>query len=291
MQLAIVTSEEYAQLMPADRALADALKQHGIDAAPAVWSNTSVPWQSFQAALIRSPWDYYMRPQEFAEWLNRIEALRLPLWNPVKTVRWNMHKGYLAELGKAGAPLPGTVVVAADQVAPSLSSIFAERGWPVLVMKPAVSGGAFETYKVERDDAMAFQDRYRALHMRGDVIVQEYCPQIETSGELSLIYVNGIFTHAARKVPKDADFRVQEKFGGRNLKHTPTPMEQQAAEKVLAAAKELGYEHAYARVDLVHHKNALVLMELEVIEPWLFLDTVPEAVPQVAELLARRIAQ
>src|ERR1041384_5064450 len=167
MQLAIVTSEEYAQLMPADRALADALKQHGIDAAPAVWSNTSVPWQSFQAALIRSPWDYYMRPQEFAEGLARIEALRLPLWNPVKTVRWNMHKGYLAELAKAGAPLPATVVAAADAVAPSLSSIFSERGWPALVMKPAVSGGAFETYKVERDDAMAFQDRYRALHMRG----------------------------------------------------------------------------------------------------------------------------
>ncbi|MEZ0310781.1 MAG: RimK family alpha-L-glutamate ligase [Myxococcota bacterium] len=275
--------------MPADRALAEALKAHGIDAAPAVWSNTAVPWQGFQAALIRSPWDYYLRAAEFEAWLDRIEALRLSLWNPVRTVRWNMHKGYLSELAEAGAPLPGTVVVRGDALAPSLSAIFTERGWPALVMKPAVSGGAFETYKVERDDAAAFEERYRGIHMRGDVIVQEYCPRIETSGELSLIYVGGVFTHACRKVPKDADFRVQERFGGRNLRHTPTALEHHAAERVLEATKKLGYEHAYARVDLVHHANDLVLMELEVIEPWLFLDTVPEATEQVAELLARRL--
>ncbi len=291
MQLAIVTSEEHARLMPADGVLADALQAHGIVAAPAVWSDTSVPWQRFDAALIRSPWDYYLRPEEFADWLSRIEALRLPLWNPVKTVRWNMHKGYLAQLGEAGAPLPGTVMVAANAVAPSLASIFAERGWRAVVMKPAVSGGAFETYKVEDDDAAAFEDRYRNLHLRGDVIVQEYCPRIATSGELSLVYIDGVFTHAARKVPKDADFRVQEKFGGKNLAHTPTAMERQAAERVLAATQQLGYEQLYARVDLVHHEDALVLMELELIEPWLFLDTVPEATKRVAELLARRITQ
>ncbi len=289
MQLAIVTCEEHAQLMPADRALAAALERHGIHSVPAVWSNTAVPWHGFQAALIRSPWDYYERPREFAAWLDRIEAMRLPLWNPVGTVRWNMHKGYLRELGEVGAPLPGTVVVRADQLAPSLSALFAERGWPQLVMKPAISGGAFETYKVERDDASAFEERFRALHLRGDVIVQEYCPQIETSGEISLVYVGGELTHAVRKVPRDADFRVQERFGGRAVGHAPTDLERQAAERVLEATAKLGYAHVYARVDMVHHKNALALMELEVIEPSLFLEVAPEATERVATLLAERI--
>ncbi len=289
MRLAIVTSEEYAQLMPADQALAQAFKALGIDAEPAVWSNTAVPWQSFQAALIRSPWDYYRRPAEFAAWLDRVETMRLPLVNPVRTVRWNMHKGYLRELGELGAPLPGTLMVGGDAAAPSLSTLFTQHGWSALVMKPAVSGGAFETYKVERDDAAAFEERYRALHQHGDVIIQEYCHQIESSGELSFVYVDGLFTHACRKVPKDADFRVQERFGGRNLRHTPTPLELEAAERVLETTTTLGYEYAYARVDMVQHANRLVLMELEVIEPWLFLDTVPEALPRVAELLARRL--
>ena len=289
MRLAIVTCEEYAGLMPADRALADALSAHGIDALPAVWSDTAVPWHGFQAALIRSPWDYYTRAREFTAWLDRIEASGLPLWNPVATVRWNMHKSYLRELGDAGAPLPGTLLIPRDHTAPSLASIFASRGWPALVMKPAISGGAFETYKVEREDASAFEERYRALHWHGDVVVQEYCRRIETSGEVSLVYVAGELTHAVRKVPKDADFRVQERFGGRNVRHEPSQLERSAGERVLEATKRLGHRHSYARVDLVHHDNGLVLMELEVIEPSLFLEVVPEATQRVARLLARHL--
>jgi hypothetical protein len=283
MRLGIVTSEEHATLLSDERALARALASHGINAVPAVWTNTAEPWSGFDALLIRTPWDYYKRVAEFEEWLTLIERVGVPMFNAVRTVRWNMHKAYLRELEQAGVDLPGSLFFARGEAVPALSDVMRTQGWHEVIVKPSVSAGAWDTFRSTGAD----DTRFRELAAKADTIVQEYCPAIETSGELSLVYIAGELCHAVRKVPKPSDFRVQEKHGGTSVRYMPTVADKQTAQHILdVTTRALGYEYLYARVDMVEHKGKLRLMELELIEPSLFLEYAPEKVEWMAERLA-----
>ena len=256
--------------------LVAALAERGVDARLAVWD---VPrdW-SASPVVLRTPWDYVERHAQFLDWV-RATAAVTTLVNPVEVVAWNLHKRYLAELARMGLAVVASELVprgAGRAERDAARRAFGEQ----IVIKPAISAGAFGTIRVAADCRQA-GEHLAALVRDGDVLVQPYEPAIE-EGEVSLVYFGGELSHAVRKRPAAGDFRVQHEHGGSVERHRATTAEQAIAEAVLAAAGAT----AYARIDLISTAGGPLLMEAELVDPELFLALDPQAAPRLARVLA-----
>lgn len=281
-RLAILTCEEYADLAADDRLFAEALDRQGVMATPVVWT-ASDAWKACDAVLVRSTWDYHLQPQRFADFLAEVTASGLPLWNPLPLIQGNSHKGYLAKLSQAGAAVIPTVFLAKG-AGRALGEVVGEAGWDEVVVKPAVSAGAWGTWRAAGgpdDDA-----RFAAQLTETDLLVQPFLPQI-SEGEWSLLYFDGVFSHAVLKRPKAGDFRVQAIHGGETVRAEPPPSALAVAADLLA---DLPETPLYARVDGCVLDGAFQLMELELIEPCLFFLQAPEAADTFARACVRRLA-
>ena len=282
--IAFVTSRALPHLTDDDRLAVAALADLGLRAVPALWDDDGVDWTAYAAVVVRSPWDYFLRAGEFAAWLDRLERLGAPVWNPVPLLRWNMDKRYLRELEAAGVRCVPTRWVEGDD-APPLEDVLRERGWSRAVVKPVISGGAHETWMVERGGAHD-EGRFRRLAAAG-AMVQPFVEEIATEGEWSLVFLGGEYSHALLKRPAPGDFRVQTAHGGRERPARPTPELLDAARATLAAVR---HPWLYARVDLCLHAGAPALMELEMLEPSLFLEGDAAAPARFARAIAERAA-
>ena len=282
--IALVTAEEFPELEPDSRLLLPALAEKGIDATPAVWTDPAVDWASFDAIVVRSPWDYFMRAAEWAAWLETIDTIGLPMFNPNKVIRWNSHKSYLQQLAQGGVPVVDTVMTTGDGRV-DLSDVLAGAGWDDAIVKPAIDGGAMRLFRVR--DVEDPQARFDALVAEGDVLVQPFLPSVPEQGELSLVYFGGELSHTVRKKAKPGDIRVQPVWGGSYELEGPTSEALYVADKTFDAIKE---DLLYARVDLVRGlDDKLQLIELEVIEPLLFLELEPQGPARFADALKERL--
>ncbi len=252
-----------------DRLLVSALNEEGVTAVPTVWDSRDVSWDDFQAVLVRSCWDYHRRLPEFLAWIARLErgSPGRAVWNPPALLRWNSHKSYLRDLAARGVSIVPTRWLARGDSF-DLSELLRHEAWSDAVVKPAVSASAFGTWRTSNTDAAADQPRLDELLHTGDVLVQPLMPEVRDPGEWSLVFLGGRFSHAVLKRPAAGDYRVQWEFGGSADARTPPRELIVDAERVIAAVPG---EPLYARVDGVVRDRKLVLMELELIEPHLFL--------------------
>jgi glutathione synthase/RimK-type ligase-like ATP-grasp enzyme len=283
-RVALVTCEAYPQLHEDERVLLSALAAAGADAQAAVWSDAAVAWSGFDLAVVRSTWDYFERVTEFKAWLARIEQEGVRLCNPVALVRWNMDKHYLKELEAGGvAIVPTRFVDAGEQL--DVAQFLEERGWERAILKPALSGGAYRTHKFAADEAVELQGELEGIAASGGALLQPFVPEIVDEGEWSLLFFGGALSHAILKTPRGGDFRVQPQFGGTFKRVTPPPTMLAAA---TAIVRGLPAPATYVRVDGVRRGEQFLLMEVEAIEPFLFLPAAgPEAVDRyVAAVLA-----
>jgi glutathione synthase/RimK-type ligase-like ATP-grasp enzyme len=265
--------------------LESASRDLGVDATWVAWDDSAIDWSQFSAVVIRSTWDYHHRQDEYLAWVDHVSTRSL-LMNPAPVVHWNHHKGYLLDLIRAGVKVVPTTVFEQGSTV-SLRALSDETGWDELVVKPAVSAGAKATRRVRADDMHA-ERRVAGLVEDGDVLVQPYVANIEAQGETSLVVAAGRVTHAVRKRPAPGDFRVQEQFGGHEQPVEPTGSERALVESVMAIAGEIG-DLLYARIDCVTKDAEAMLMELELIEPSLYLRHGPTSTPErlVAAVLER----
>lgn len=254
-----------------DALLSAALLAHGIRASRVDWSDPRVEWARFAAAVFRTTWDYFDRIAEFRAWLGDVEP-RMPLIHNGEIVRWNMDKHYLLDLERAGVRIVPTQVVRRG-AGVSLSSVLTARGWGEGIAKPAISGSARHTWRARPGDA-ASDARFEALIFEEDMLVQPFVPGVMSLGEVSLMVIGGRYSHAVRKLPKAGDFRVQDDHGGTVHAHVATDAERAFAEAAVAAVDA---ELVYARVDVVAVDEGLALMELELIEPELWMRAAPES--------------
>ena len=285
-RIALATCAEFPDL-DEDSALAlPALAELGIDAVPAVWSDPGVDWAGFDAVVIRSVWDYFHHPAEFAKWIDRVDAVA-PMWNPARVLRWNSHKGYLADLARQGVPLVETRVLEGG-VAADLERLLSDHGWEDAIIKPAVAGGALGLQRVRGPaGARAAQPALDGLLAEGDVLVQPFLPSIVDEGETSLLYFDGELSHTVLKQAKPGDIRVQPEYGGAQ-QLVDAPREAEALARLVFDA--VGVDLPYARVDVVRgHDGTLRLIELEVIEPRLFFVLDPDATGRYARAIAARL--
>ena len=250
-----------------DRLVADALGAGGYVVASAVWDDPAVEWRLFDAVVIRSTWDYHLEPERFVAWLRQRDADGSTLLNPASVVLANLNKRYLCDLAAAGVAVVPTLYLPAREQR-LLVEVLDGRGWDEVVIKPAVSASAYGTWRTSRSAAGETQAVFAADLARHDLLVQPFLREVVISGEWSLIFFAGEFSHAVRKLPATGDFRVQEELGGMFVPAEPP------GQFITQAAGILSHIPApltYARVDGVELDGVFTLMELEVAEPFLYI--------------------
>lgn len=246
------------------------------------WREPGVRWERFDGVVIRAPWDYQDDVHAFLEVLARIEAAGTPLANPLALVRPNVRKDYLVDLGARGCPIPRTEVVASLD-ARALDAFARDAGPEGIVVKPLVGASGWEAFRVRRD-VTGGAERALAVLAGREVLLQPFLPAVLAEGERSLVYFDGVFSHALDKVPPAGEFRVQEEHGGIVSRVEPDAASLEAAEAILALLDPVPL---YARVDLVRDAGRPVLMELELVEPSLYLRTDPSAPVRFAQAVDR----
>ena len=288
MRLAILTSRDHATGHPDDRTLFDALARRGVEPLVRIWDDESVEWARHDALLVRTPWDYYRRWPEFSAFLDRIERLALRTINPIATLRWNADKRYLAELAGAGLPVvPTRYVERGDDAALARAIAATLEGGVDAVVKPAISGGAWRTWRVDPRNGAAVRAALETALASAALLVQPYVGAVAREGEWSLLFFGGRYSHALLKRPRAGDFRVQEKHGGTFAHTEPDAALVAAAQRIVDALPALGHDGVlYARIDGVVVDGAFRLMELEAFEPQLFLDGRPAAAARFADVVA-----
>ncbi|MDF3297381.1 ATP-grasp domain-containing protein [Streptomyces tropicalis] len=260
--------------------LAGAFEAAGAEARVVEWDDPDADWAGFDLAVIRSTWDYSWRVDAFLEWAERCGALTR-LANPPEVVRWNTDKRYLGQLAAAGVPTVPTRYVAPGEPAGDLPD---GHGY---VVKPASGAGARLAARHRPGEHGAALAQLARMHAKGlTAMVQPYLGGIDVTGERALQFFGGRLLHASRK---DAVLTPGTPFDERKVAHpglrpwTPTPAERDTAEKALAAVPGAP-ELLYARVDLVDGADGEpVVMELELVEPNLFLHLHPDSLPRLVE--------
>ena len=281
-RIALVTCDAHPLLYADEQLLPARFAAAGIDATPQSWSDPAVAWSEFDRVVLRSMWDYFERIDEFTVWIDRLAERRIPVCNPASLVRWNLDKRYLADLAARGVRIVPTHFVApGDRL--DLGVLVRGAGWPEAILKPAVSGGAYRTHRFTAANAPSLQGELDAILRKCGALVQPFLPEIAAEGEWSLLFFGGAFSHAVIKTPAPGDFRVQSQFGGDYRAAEPPPSLLAAATAIVAA---LPSPAVYARIDGVRRDDAFLLMEVEAIEPYLFLPHSPNAIDRYVAAVA-----
>jgi glutathione synthase/RimK-type ligase-like ATP-grasp enzyme len=285
-RVAFATAAAHPDLTDDDRLAVTALRDRGIAVDPAVWSAPGIRWESYDAVVIRSCWDYHTRADEFRGWLDRVHAAGVGLWNAHAVATWNLDKRYLRDLEQGGVDVVPTEWLARGSAA-DLGEVLDRRGWGEVVVKPAISASAFETVRCTREEVGGDGARIAALLADRDLMVQPFLPEIPSAGEWSIVLIGGAFSHAVIKRPRPGDFRVQAEWGGDARIADPGPELVARARDIAARAPGAWL---YARVDGVETAGGFRLLELEMLEPSLFLTHEPLAAERFAAALAESLA-
>lgn len=262
-KIAWVTCEKFSQFHPREIELINELKKTYI-VEPLVWTKKIPRENEYDAVIIRTPWDYYERIQEFRHWLNQLPSKKV--YNPKDVLIWNLDKVYLKELELAGVSIVPTKWLKVESEE-QLRSWVSQAPWGELILKPTVSAGAFKTINIHK--ASAFD---ASQYINETVMLQPFLNEVVGLGELSFVYFAETFSHAVCKKPKANDFRVQYTHGGTESTHIPTESELIFGKQIHNALRSIGFkELLYTRIDFLNTNNGIMLMELEVLEPDLFL--------------------
>lgn len=264
-------------------ALEPALAAEGMDLTVIDWEAPLADFEGLDAVLLGTAWNYQDKPGAFLAKLEALERAGLTVHNPPAMVRWNLRKTYLRELEMAGAATIPTLWL--DEVtAEDARAAFTHFGCDKLVVKRQVGAGALGQVLLDADDRPGTDWRFGHAAM-----VQPFLPAIQSEGELGFVFVAGELSHALRKRAARGDYRIQSLYGGIESRHEPSPQEIAAARAVLASIPFA--EPLYARIDMVRGPGGgdadLLLMEAELIEPYLY----PEQGERVGEHLARALAR
>jgi glutathione synthase/RimK-type ligase-like ATP-grasp enzyme len=258
------------------------------------WRVVNAPWQqrhawtSFDAVVVRSTWDYPADPRRFLGVLDDIVAAGVPLFNSPDLIRWNVTKTYLADLRRRGVSTVPTI--ARDWLQPGdLDTCFDALGTDDLVVKPVIGGNATGVFRVTRRSSRRDVAFVEQAHASAPLLVQPFATAVPGEGEYSLFYFDGGYSHAVLKTPAAGDFRVQEEHGATITPVVATEEHRAAGE---AALRSLSEVPLYARVDLVRANDGdgFWLMELELVEPSLYLRMHAEAPVRFARAFAARMA-
>jgi len=282
LTIVLATACDQPGITESDRLYAEALELRGCRVAGAPWDGSRAAFAGADAVVIRSTWGYYRALDRFRDWTEAM-AIATRLFNPISLVRWNLRKDYVGKLAAAGVRVPRSHFVACEAVA--IDRVLAGAGWDRAVVKPAAGASGHSVELLTRatlaEQVAGLSDEART----SGVVVQEFLPEI-AEGELSLVYFDGAFSHAIRKRPPPGEFRSNSRYGPTRNAETPAP---EVAQQGAACLRALPEMPLYARVDGVVRDGVLIVIEVEALEPALFMEFDPPSAERFADATLRRL--
>ena len=300
-KIALVTAREARALDEDLPPLVEALQALGVEVDTPCWDDPGVDWSRYDAAVIRSTWDYIDRIDQFLDWVDRTDACTR-LFNPPAVVRWNTDKHYFRDLDRAGVPVVPTRFAEPGEDPEAVLAGFLGGGVGALsvgdnckfdefVIKPAVGVGSRDAARYRRDEASRAMDHLHRLLVAGrSALLQPYLARVDDVGETALILVNGRFSHAIRKA---ALLRLGGTFVAGLFAPEKITARQRGADELAVATAACGAIAAgpplYARIDLIRDDAGRpVVLELELTEPSLFFVFGPGSERRFAEAVLAR---
>jgi glutathione synthase/RimK-type ligase-like ATP-grasp enzyme len=264
---------------PDQPALLAALAREGVRGVPAAWNDEDVDWNGFAATVIRSTWDYPLAYGEFVAWVPTVTRLI----NPSDVVVWNTDKRYLDDLAARGVPTIETTYAQTGEDATFPDADF--------VVKPTVGGGSRGAKRFASGDVAAARAHVDALAAQGRLaMIQPYIDTVATTGETDVIVIDGEVSHAVRKhAPINLEATAVPAGPVSVARVEPSAAERSVVAATLAAVPVVS-PLCFARVDLVATRSGPVVIEVELIEPFLFLDHRDDAAARLARAIVRRAA-
>ena len=263
-----------------DHLLFEPLKELGWQAEEVSWRKNDVDWNHFDAVIIRSPWDYQKNPKAFLEVLSEIEQSDALLENSLEIVKWNIDKTYLRDLESHGVEIVPSRWHKSFN-ADLFPAIFSDLKSEEIVIKPTISAGADDTFRIHKSNYDIFIDDLKSTFKNRPFLVQPFMENITAEGEFSVFFFGDTYSHTILKTPKTNDFRVQEEHGGRLTLVEP---EDDLLNVARTMRDMIEPEPLYTRADYVRTANdSFALMELELIEPSLYFNMDPESPKRFAK--------
>lgn len=297
MDFTFLTCSRLADLDPDDRLALDVLTKRGYACQGVVWDDPAVDWENAGTCVLRSTWDYHVKFKQFMQWLDEVSS-RMQIINRPEIVRWNVRKTYLRDLEALGVPITPTrwLTDASEKSIADAGKSFA--GAEKVVVKPTIGLATSGVKMVAREELLTLNDHIKELLSLGEVMLQPYFSSVQDYGERSLIFLGGTYSHAARK----SAFQHMAAAGGageraivadeKEIEIATATMRALCMVPALQSAGITLEQIAYARVDLIRdHENKPVILEVELVEPSLFLAYSPDAPARFASVLESSITR
>jgi glutathione synthase/RimK-type ligase-like ATP-grasp enzyme len=283
--LGIAANRDFLELDESWPLLLQALELEGFEPSLVLWDDPTVEWSHFAAVLVNYTWGYVARRLDFLQWAARVSRTST-LVNSLQTIEWNSSKSYLIDLSVEVAIVPTTIVPPGAAWSPPANDY---------VIKPAVSSGGIGAARYRESEVAIADAHLRRLHRSGqDVVVQPYQERVDRSGETALVFIAGEFSHAIRKgALLEPDVGEVAQLWEREVVAPTEPSDDQRrlAEQTLRAVSTRVGEPSYARIDLVDGDRGPQILEVELIEPSLFLPPDGVAARKLAGHLRRLLAR
>lgn len=270
---AFLSLEEAGDYFIDDEHAIEPLEALGWQVSTVPWNQAARPWSDFDVVIIRSTWDYWYDVPAFLDTLERINH-ETKLANRLDLVRWNLVKTYMRDLQDRGIGIVPTLW-ASSLDAVSFAKYQTELGTDEIVVKPVVGANGEDAYRISPSDSPQRLERIAARFRNRDCMIQPFMSNIISEGEYSLFFFNGDYSHAILKIPAEAEFRSQEEHGSEIRSIVP---QEKLLQRARQAMKTLSPSPLYARIDFVRNdEEDFVVMELELIEPSMYLRMDPQA--------------
>ncbi|MBJ05116.1 MAG: hypothetical protein CMP65_04370 [Flavobacteriales bacterium] len=292
-KIGVLTEERYLNpvennwyidnIITEDNLIVSELKRLNLDCSRVAW-DSSEDLSVFDFFVFRTTWNYFEKLNQFTEFLQKHRG-HTTMINSYEQIIWNLDKRYLLELSMGGVNIPNSILVKKNSTV-KLTDIIRQNKWKEIVIKPCVSAAAWSTYRISEDNVNGFEAVFKKLTTTNDMLVQEYQKNIESFGEVSIIMIDGNYSHAIKKLAKPGDFRVQDDFGGTIHEYRPSKKELIFAKNVISKINETPI---YARVDIMVDNNGkIALSELELIEPELWFRRCPNSAKSLARAIQKK---
>lgn len=285
-KIAILAAEGFEKYKGDDRAIIQAFKRFGAKAEHVIWNNGNLHWKNYDAVMVRSTWDYTRGDNlpKFLAVLHRIDRLGIPIFNSLQTIEWNSRKTYLKELARKGVSCIETLWISGKNLK-HLESIIKYKQWGECVIKPSVSAGGANTYRIRPDNLNSIITTCEKTRVN-EWMLQPFKREIVEEGEWSFLLLEGKPIRFILKTPAKGNFLVQDFHGGKAHVRQPAPWMVTHIEEIF---KSIGHDALFGRIDVVRSGMDLQIMEVEMIEPYAFLDGNLPLVREFAWAAVRRL--
>lgn len=284
-RIGIITSEEQAELLEYDRAIINMLSEKDIHAEPIVWDKPHKQWESYDMLLLRTAWGYHLKHDEFRKLMKYFDKNKLKIWNPASIILDNMHKYYLKNLIAEGFDVIPTLFLEPDDF-DNITNIAENTGWDRFVLKPAISANAQNTYVLSDANQIRKSDNITESFIGKQFLIQKFMSEITTEGEWSNIFFSNGYSYSILKVPQKGDYRVQRDYGGNYYNLKPHSIVYESAKKIADFYMD---KCLYVRVDGVLSNERFYVMEVEMIEPDLYMNIAPEAKEPFVDAIMQKL--